>query len=698
VPKHVEQGATAGGDLAGSTYPNPVVASLQGVVISGTPSSTQVLTATSPTAAHWAAPTGGGAVSSLTTTGSGAATLASGVLNIPTPGTATFTSLTTTGTAGAATLASGILNIPQYTPPTVTSLTTTGSGAATLTSGVLNVPTPAAPTFTSLTTTGSGAATLASGVLNIPTPGSSFITSITTTGTSGAATVASGVLNIPQYSGGGGSYTAGTGLTLTGSQFSLTSPVSTANGGTGVTNGFAGDTLHVLRAGDTMTGALTAPRFYLNSTAYSDGGTAGILALTGNTTSTSGALYLNNLAINAYTAVCTALAPNLTTGQNAQFRIGVALGSDKAAEMNYVYSTTVGSSQLKFQMYGSTLSAITYNQAGDVTIGRILKTSASATTNAALNIPSGVAPTTPNAGDIWYDGTHLQFRGSAATYQLDQQTGGGGGGTVTSASVVSANGFTGTVATATTTPAITLTTSITGVLKGNGTAILAATAGTDYQVPISLTTTGSGAATFASGVLNIPTTATTATTATSAYSPIGTTEDTQGFTYPTFRQNLRGTISPTSGELTLYCFTAGVSRAITKLGLSVGATAAAGVTYCALGLYTVNTTTGAMTLVASTPNTTTAAAAAYTPYQIGLTATYSLVAGTRYAVGFLMLATTMPVMNAAAGSDDYGNNNFVSGVQNRLLGQITGETTLPATIADSAIGANGNAVHVLMIM
>ena len=60
---------------------------------------------------------------------------------------------------------------------------------------------------------------------------------------------------------------------------------------------------------------------------------------------------------------------------------------------------------------------------------------------------------------------------------------GGGGGTVTSVSVATANGFAGTVATATTTPAITLTTSITGVLKGNGTAISAATAGTDYVVP-----------------------------------------------------------------------------------------------------------------------------------------------------------------------------------------------------------------------
>jgi hypothetical protein len=57
-------------------------------------------------------------------------------------------------------------------------------------------------------------------------------------------------------------------------------------------------------------------------------------------------------------------------------------------------------------------------------------------------------------------------------------------GTVTSVSVVSANGFAGTVATATTTPAITLTTTITGLLKGNGTAISAAVANTDY-VPLS---------------------------------------------------------------------------------------------------------------------------------------------------------------------------------------------------------------------
>jgi hypothetical protein len=60
-------------------------------------------------------------------------------------------------------------------------------------------------------------------------------------------------------------------------------------------------------------------------------------------------------------------------------------------------------------------------------------------------------------------------------------SGGGGSGTVTSVSIVSANGFAGTVASPTTTPAITMETSITGVLKGNGTAIEAAVAGTDYS-------------------------------------------------------------------------------------------------------------------------------------------------------------------------------------------------------------------------
>jgi hypothetical protein len=76
--------------------------------------------------------------------------------------------------------------------------------------------------------------------------------------------------------------------------------------------------------------------------------------------------------------------------------------------------------------------------------------------------------------------TPVKVWADPVTHRLLVDTAGGGSGTVTDVSVVTANGFAGTVANSTTTPAITLTTTITGILKGNGTAISAATAGVDY--------------------------------------------------------------------------------------------------------------------------------------------------------------------------------------------------------------------------
>lgn len=146
--------------------------------------------------------------------------------------------------------------------------------------------------------------------------------------------------------------------------------------------------------------------------------------------------------------------------------------------------------------------------------------------------------------------------------------GGGGSGTVTSVSVVTANGFAGTVATASTTPAITVKTTITGVLKGNGTAISAATAGTDYSAGTSALGTGILKSTTGTGVLSIavagtdyltPTgsgTGLTGVMLTSVYDPAGIdqqvvgTTATQTLTNKTLTAPVIATITNT-GTLTL---------------------------------------------------------------------------------------------------------------------------------------------------
>jgi hypothetical protein len=97
---------------------------------------------------------------------------------------------------------------------------------------------------------------------------------------------------------------------------------------------------------------------------------------------------------------------------------------------------------------------------------------------------------TPTAGAVAVgDGTTLAFTAAGTSGQILKSNGAGvptwinnDAGTVTAVSVASTNGFAGT-SSGGATPALTLQTSITGVLKGNGTALSAATAGTDYLAP-----------------------------------------------------------------------------------------------------------------------------------------------------------------------------------------------------------------------
>ena len=66
---------------------------------------------------------------------------------------------------------------------------------------------------------------------------------------------------------------------------------------------------------------------------------------------------------------------------------------------------------------------------------------------------------------------------------------------MTNVGIATANGFSGTVLNPTATPNITIGTSVTGLLKGNGTGVSAATPGTDYVA----TTSPTGSLILASG-------------------------------------------------------------------------------------------------------------------------------------------------------------------------------------------------------
>ena len=118
-------------------------------------------------------------------------------------------------------------------------------------------------------------------------------------------------------------------------------------------------------------------------------------------------------------------------------------------------------------------------------------------TNSAV-IGKVITGFTSGAGVVAATDTILQ-----AIQKLNGNTAASGSGTVTSVSVVTANGLAGTVATPSVTPAITLTTSVTGVIKGNGTALSAATSGTDYSLGTSALATGIVKSTTTTGALTI---------------------------------------------------------------------------------------------------------------------------------------------------------------------------------------------------
>ena len=214
-----------------------------------------------------------------------------------------------------------------------------------------------------------------------------------------------------------------------------------------------------------------------------------VFGRTGAVTAQSGDYNTSQVTENGNLYFTNARAVSALTGQNIS-----------------IFSNDVGyitSSALAPYLFSSTAAATYYpltNPSAYISL-----TSLSAGTGISYNNTTGVITNSlPDRTVVLTNGTGISVTGTYPNFTITN-TSPSSGGTVIAVSVATANGFAGT-SSGGATPALTLSTTVTGILKGNGTgSLVGAIAGTDYQAPISLTTTGtSGAATFISNVLNIP--------------------------------------------------------------------------------------------------------------------------------------------------------------------------------------------------
>lgn len=139
------------------------------------------------------------------------------------------------------------------------------------------------------------------------------------------------------------------------------------------------------------------------------------------------------------------------------------------------------------------------------------------------------------------------------------------------------------------------------------------------------------------------------------------------------RLNTIGAQNLDAGTVHLTYFTARKTETITTVRMLTDSTAAAGTTLARIGIYSVSGG-GNLTLVASTANDTALFNNAYSPYAKALTASFSKVKGSRYAVGVLFTGTTPPRITGmtVAGAD--------ASLDPRLCGVVTGQTDLPAAV------------------
>ena len=170
-------------------------------------------------------------------------------------------------------------------------------------------------------------------------------------------------------------------------------------------------------------------------------------------------------------------------GQNLKFaKGGVNLQTDGSTTFTFAQSNGSTPALLTSGSVNANTALSTFSINGDTTLSRAASGVFQFNGSNAVVMPSGVTGTRPTgiAGMLRYNtsGTMEYYNGSAWTTLAT------GGTAVTAVSVATANGLAGT-SSGGTTPVLTLSTTITGILQGDGTAISAAT------------TTGTGAVVLA---------------------------------------------------------------------------------------------------------------------------------------------------------------------------------------------------------
>jgi hypothetical protein len=268
---------------------------------------------------------------------------------------------------------------------------------------------------------------------------------------------------------GAGEVTTGNVLTKSGNQLSVASMAT----GT-VIAGNAGTPTVTTLGGDVTIGATGTVTIANSAVSLAKQANLAANSVIGNSTGSSATPTAVSMLSTA-TASAVAIRDS-----NANVRFNNAIENFQAITSAAGTTTlTVGSPRVT-QVTGSTTQIIKLPDATTLVVGQAFR---------VMNRSTGVVTVNDNASGLVQSmaaGTFLDVVvtaiGTAAGSWDVSYTAAGGGGTVTAVSVASANGFAGS-SSGGTTPALTISTSITGVLKGNGTAISAATAGTDYMAP-----------------------------------------------------------------------------------------------------------------------------------------------------------------------------------------------------------------------